>query len=117
MAESTTIEFATLGMFIIDQINFPNPGYSPSTPYVKVVDDIVGGAGTYGILGARLFSPPPLSKCMGWIVHTGNDFPESIVKTLKSWDTTLILRQTPDRLTTRGVYRTMVHQKIATLVV
>ncbi|KAK6525805.1 hypothetical protein TWF281_010848 [Arthrobotrys megalospora] len=88
------IHFVTFGMFIIDQIHFPASG--------KMVDDIIGGAGTFGIIGARLFSPPELSKTLGWIVDAGNDFPDEIKHELERWDTSLILRETPERKTTRG---------------
>ncbi|CAN9154115.1 unnamed protein product [Alternaria alternata] len=50
------IDFCTLGMFIIDEIEFP-----PPKPTVK---DIVGGAGSYSALGARIFSPPPQSESL-----------------------------------------------------
>ncbi|RVD89742.1 uncharacterized protein DFL_000735 [Arthrobotrys flagrans] len=90
-----SIHFVTLGMFIIDQIHFPASG--------RVVDDIIGGAGTFGIIGARLFSPPPeLSRTLSWIVDVGNDFPDEIKHELERWDTSLILRNTPERKTTRG---------------
>ncbi|KAK6507616.1 hypothetical protein TWF481_006042 [Arthrobotrys musiformis] len=90
-----SIHFVTLGMFIIDQIHFPASG--------RVVDDIIGGAGTFGIVGARLFSPPPeLSRTLGWIVDVGNDFPDEIKHELERWSTSLILRETPERKTTRG---------------
>ncbi|KAK6343470.1 hypothetical protein TWF730_011059 [Orbilia blumenaviensis] len=92
---SPQIQFVTLGMFIIDQIHFPASG--------RVVDDIIGGAGTFGIIGARLFSPPPeLSRTLGWIVDAGNDFPDEIRCELQRWGTNLILRETPERKTTRG---------------
>ncbi|KAF3908217.1 hypothetical protein AA313_de0203136 [Arthrobotrys entomopaga] len=89
------IHFVTLGMFIIDQIHFPSSG--------RVVDDIIGGAGTFGIVGARLFSPSPhLSKTLGWIVDAGNDFPDEIRQELSRWETNVIVRETPERKTTRG---------------
>ncbi len=73
--------------------------YLPPKPPVK---DILGGAGTYSALGARLLSPPPLSKSVGWIVDQGSDFPESMTALVNSWETSVLLRPTPDRLTTRG---------------
>jgi hypothetical protein len=66
------------------------------------VYDILGGAGAYATLGARLFSPPPLSTSVGWIVDCGSDFPEAIRETILKWQTTCLLRETPERLTTRG---------------
>ncbi|KAK3192588.1 hypothetical protein K4F52_001387 [Lecanicillium sp. MT-2017a] len=92
--QPTPIDFVTMGMFIIDDIDF-----IPPTPPVK---DILGGAGTYSALGARLFSPSPLSQSVGWIVDKGSDFPPALTKLIDSWDTTAVYRLDPDRLTTRG---------------
>ncbi|KAK1836588.1 hypothetical protein QBC39DRAFT_338467 [Podospora conica] len=88
------IDFVTLGMFIIDEIEFPPPQ--------PAAHDIPGGAGTYSALGARLFSPPPLSKTVGWIVDQGTDWPEPLTTLLSSWETSCLLRPSSDRLTTRG---------------
>ena len=88
------IDFVTLGMFIIDDIDF-----IPPTPSVK---DILGGAGSFGALGARLFSPPPESQSVGWIVDRGSDFPESLTALIDSWETSVEYRDDPSRLTTRG---------------
>ena len=73
--------------------------FIPPKPPVK---DILGGAGTYSALGARLFSPDALSKSVGWIVDKGSDFPLSLTKLIDSWDTTAVYRHDQDRLTTRG---------------
>lgn len=64
--------------------------------------DVLGGAGSYSALGARLFSPPPLSRTVGWIVDKGSDFPPSITTLIDSWDTSAVVRDNPSRLTTRG---------------
>ncbi|KAI1737297.1 Ribokinase-like protein [Xylaria scruposa] len=88
------IDFVTLGMFIIDDIE-----YLPPTPPAK---DILGGAGTYSALGARLLSPPPRSGSVGWIVDKGSDFPPDLETLITSWETSVLLRETPERLTTRG---------------
>jgi len=53
-------------------------------------------------LGARLFSPPPLSKSVGWIVDAGRDFPVELREVIGRWETTCVVRETPERLTTRG---------------
>ncbi|KAI1079217.1 Ribokinase-like protein [Whalleya microplaca] len=91
---SHAIDFVTLGMFIIDDIE-----YLPPTPPVK---DILGGAGTYSALGARLFSPPPLSSSVGWIIDKGSDFPPALEELVSTWQTSALIRSTPERLTTRG---------------
>lgn len=88
------IDFVTLGMFIIDDIE-----YLPPTPSVK---DVLGGAGTYSALGARLFSPAPKASSVGWIIDQGSDFPESLTTLIDSWETSVLYRSDPDRLTTRG---------------
>ncbi|KAI5809365.1 Ribokinase-like protein [Pyronema omphalodes] len=93
------IHFTTLGMFIIDEIH-----YGPDSAR-KVAVDIIGGGGTYGVLGARIFSPSrpsALSKTVGWIVDAGSDFPAPVLSLLESLNTHLVLRHDPTRLTTRG---------------
>lgn len=89
------IDTVTLGMFIIDEIHFA----SPKAP----VFNILGGAGSYAALGARIFSPAPtLSRRVGWIVDEGSDFPDEIRDVINSWNTSCKIRSTPERLTTRG---------------
>lgn len=78
-----------------DEIEYP-----PPRPPQK---DILGGAGSYSALGARLFSPAPLtSKTVGWIVDQGSDFPPAITSLIDSWGTSALLRHDTSRLTTRG---------------
>lgn len=64
--------------------------------------DILGGAGSYGALGARLFSPGPQSTSVGWIVDQGSDFPPALTTLIDTWETSVLYRSTPERLTTRG---------------
>ena len=77
-----------------DEIHFR----PPLTP----AKDIMGGAGTYSALGARLLSAPPHSKRVGWIVDAGSDFPPQLRREIAAWDTSCLIRETPMRLTTRG---------------
>ncbi|KAL2267757.1 hypothetical protein VTJ83DRAFT_5034 [Remersonia thermophila] len=88
------IDFVTLGMFIIDDIEF----LPPKPPAYN----ILGGAGTYSALGARLFSPPPLSRTVGWIVDQGSDFPQHLTDQIDAWQSSALVRRNPARLTTRG---------------
>ncbi|KAF4982926.1 hypothetical protein FZEAL_1554 [Fusarium zealandicum] len=92
--QNITIDFVTMGMFIIDDIDF-----IPPTPPVK---NILGGAGTYSALGARLFSPPPQSTSVGWIIDQGSDFPPELSTLIDSWSTSALFRHDGLRLTTRG---------------
>lgn len=73
--------------------------YQPPKPSVY---DILGGAGTYSALGARLFSPPPSSKTIGWIIDRGSDFPDSLDTEIRGWSTSALIRTDLNRLTTRG---------------
>lgn len=66
------------------------------------VRDILGGAGSFSALGARLFSPPPISSKVGWIIDKGNDFPVKLTEVIDSWGTTAVYREDPERQTTRG---------------
>lgn len=61
----------------------------------------MGGAGTFSAIGARLFSPPPQSKSVGWIVDAGTDFPDELRTIVSSWDTGALI-QPRNALTTRG---------------
>lgn len=75
----------------------PPPTAVDQTPKTNVI----GGAGTYSAIGARLFSPPPFSKSVGWIVDAGSDFPVELRTVIASWNTGLLLRSR-DAPTTRG---------------
>lgn len=61
----------------------------------------MGGAGTFSAIGARLFSPPPQSKSVGWIIDAGTDFPNELKEIVSSWNTGVLL-QPRNALTTRG---------------
>lgn len=93
-ATLSKVDFCTLGMFIIDEIHFKPP--------IPSVYNILGGAGSYSALGARIFSPDPKSKSVGWIVDAGSDFPQDVRDVIDSWGTSCLIRDTPERPTTRG---------------
>ncbi len=89
--------FTTMGMFIIDDIYFPE--YMKLQPQL----DVIGGGGTWAILGARVFCKAPIqSKKLEWIIDIGSDFPQSALMDIEKWNTGVILRDTPERKTTRG---------------
>jgi sugar/nucleoside kinase (ribokinase family) len=87
-------DLKTIADSLADEIEFPPP--------LPAARDIPGGAGTYSALGARLFSSPPLSKTVGWIVDQGTDWPAALSTLLSSWETSCLLRPSTTRLTTRG---------------
>ncbi|KAL8762119.1 MAG: hypothetical protein Q9184_001835 [Pyrenodesmia sp. 2 TL-2023] len=89
-----TMDFVTMGMFIMDELHYQ----PPKTPDLNVM----GGAGLYAALGARLFRPPPSSSRVGWTIHEGHDFPLHMKNTIDAWNTSCQFISTPDRATTRA---------------
>lgn len=77
-----------------DEIHFKPP--------IEPRFNVLGGAGSYAALGARLFSPATQSKSVGWIVDAGSDFPAQVKHVIDDWKTSCLIRDTPNRLTTRG---------------
>ncbi|KAL8827991.1 MAG: hypothetical protein Q9170_006787 [Blastenia crenularia] len=88
------MDLVTLAMFIIDEIHYQ----PPKQPDLNVM----GGAGLYAVLGARLFRPSPSSSKIGWVIHQGHDFPAHIKETIDSWHTNCRFIDTPHRSTTRA---------------
>lgn len=82
--------------------------YQASPPEL-LHSNVLGGAGIYAALGARIFREKGQngSKSVGIIVHEGRDFPVDAKAELESWCLSSLFIQTPQRLTTRGknVYR------------
>lgn len=108
------IDFCTLGMFIIGRythlmIQIPmidhtitDDIYPPETaPDQTPQLNVIGGAGTYSAIGARLLSPPPQSHTVGWIIDAGTDFPPPLHHTITSWSTSALIRPR-SAPTTRG---------------
>ena len=89
------MEFVTLGMLILDDIFYPIPRL-PSL-------NVLGGAGSYAVLGARLVGGPDRSSGIGWTIHEGSDFPEPVKRQIGTWQTSCNFIETPNRLTTRAL--------------
>lgn len=75
-------------------------------PPKLLYSNVLGGAGIYAALGARIFRANDLngekgSKSVGLIVHEGCDFPGDAKAELESWHLSSIFVKTP-HLTTRG---------------
>ncbi|EXJ81713.1 hypothetical protein A1O1_07778 [Capronia coronata CBS 617.96] len=86
--------FCTLGMFIIDEIEYLNGRAREQS--------IIGGAGTYAALGARLAAGAQQAKYVSWIVDVGSDFPAEFRALIDSWHTNCVFRLDTARLTTRA---------------
>ncbi|CAH2350711.1 hypothetical protein CLIB1423_02S03400 [[Candida] railenensis] len=89
--------FTSMGMFIIDENRYEESfSKEPET-------NIIGGGLTYAVAGARMIAGPQKGSSVAGIVDKGSDFPPEIESTLKSWNSGLIFRSDPSRLTSRGV--------------
>ncbi|KAL6236981.1 hypothetical protein BDW75DRAFT_205320 [Aspergillus navahoensis] len=88
------VEFCTLGMFILDDIDFEG-----SRPSVK---NVIGGAASFAVIGARLAAGKEYSRSVSWIVDVGSDFPPEVLDVIEAWDTDCMIRRDPGRLTTRA---------------
>lgn len=63
---------------------------------------VIGGAGSYAAIGARLVAGERYAKSVSWIVDVGSDFPQEFRSTIESWHTTCLFREDGNRLTTRA---------------
>ncbi|ODQ65852.1 Ribokinase-like protein [Nadsonia fulvescens var. elongata DSM 6958] len=100
---SLPLLFTSMGMFILDEIHFDDSCCSNGEPVQSSQYDIIGGAGTYGVIGARFFlEAPHRSKQIGWILDIGQDFPPHVMAEISGWQTLAIVRADQGRLTTRG---------------
>ncbi len=61
---------------------------------------IIGGAGTYAALGARLAAGSEHAGRVGWIVDMGSDFPPEFRALIDTWATSCTFRLDQTRLTT-----------------
>ncbi|CZR70054.1 related to pfkB family carbohydrate kinase superfamily [Phialocephala subalpina] len=91
--EDNEVFFITMGEIILDELHFSNGD--------KMVE-VLGGAGTYAALGARLHLPPPVSQSLYLMIEAGYDLPSSVEDSLRSWDTRLDVRKDPTKKTTRA---------------
>jgi sugar/nucleoside kinase (ribokinase family) len=86
------ISCVSLGMLIIDEIRMPS-----KSPLLNVI----GGSSTFVTLGLRLFTNNPSS--VGCLVLAGSDFSREVEEEVKSWGTTLVLKKSPDKQSSRGL--------------
>jgi hypothetical protein len=63
---------------------------------------VIGGAGTYAAIGARLVAGTDHSTSVGWIVDMGSDFPLKFRQVIEALNTFVIFREDKSRLTTRA---------------
>lgn len=78
----------------LDDIDFGG-----SRPGVK---NVLGGAASFAVVGARLVSGSKYARSVSWIVDVGSDFPAETLDVIKSWNTDCVFREDHGRLTTRA---------------
>jgi hypothetical protein len=78
----------------VDDIDFEG-----SRPSVK---NVLGGAASFAVIGARMVAGKEYSRSVSWIVDVGSDFPPEVLNELKAWDTDCNFREDLGRLTTRA---------------
>ena len=61
---------------------------------------IIGGAGTFAALGARLAAGSANAKYVSWIVDMGSDFEPELRTMIETWQTRCTFRLDKNRLTT-----------------
>jgi hypothetical protein len=79
---------------LLDDIEF-----KPPTPSVY---GIIGGAGSFAVIGARIVAGAEHGKAVSWILDAGSDFPADMMNTILSWDTGCVIREDKSRQTTRA---------------
>lgn len=89
--------FTSMGMFIIDENQYP-----PSSKK-EPVHNIIGGGGTYAIIGSRIIAGAEKSKLICGIIDKGSDFPEIVEEEILSWNSGIVWKEDLSRLTTRGL--------------
>ncbi|KAI8065243.1 Ribokinase-like protein [Gongronella butleri] len=84
----------SVGSLIIDDIRYADGTENK---------DVIGGAGMFAIYGMRLWFPGDDARKIGYVVHCGFDFPETIRKNLDSLKIGLKYVMHQDKHTTRGL--------------
>ncbi|KAJ5166973.1 uncharacterized protein N7482_005754 [Penicillium canariense] len=73
--------------------------FGDSRPGVK---NILGGAASFAVVGARLVAGSAHAQSVSWIVDVGSDFPPETLAAIQSWGTDCVIREDHSRLTTRA---------------
>ena len=66
------------------------------------VKNILGGAASFAVVGARLVAGKEHSHSVSWIVDVGSDFPSDVLDVINTWGTACVMREDNSRLTTRA---------------
>ena len=93
------VSVVTFGMLTLDDIVFEKvDGQANKNDKTGVL----GGAGTYAVIGARMMAGPRDANTISWVVHVGNDFPASVKDEIDSWGIRTMYIDTLNRPTTKA---------------
>ncbi|KAK4705250.1 hypothetical protein P7C70_g957, partial [Phenoliferia sp. Uapishka_3] len=93
------VDLSMLGLFILDTFEWRDPNDRLAPP-LKRTDTILGGGGTYAIVGARMWLA---ANEVGIVVDRGNDFPREIQQELDAMGPEMWHFRDQDRPTTRAL--------------
>ncbi|KAJ6145733.1 hypothetical protein N7470_009628 [Penicillium chermesinum] len=107
------VDFCTLGMFILGKPYLLHPTPRSFTHKVDTDDiefgdtrppvkNVIGGAASFAVVGARLVAGSIHAQSVSWIVDVGSDFPPETLAAIKSWGTNCVVREDHTRLTTKA---------------
>ncbi|KAG8526505.1 uncharacterized protein KY384_008705 [Bacidia gigantensis] len=94
-----TLGMLTLGLTGVDDIVYSKDEEGEQKPSRL---GVLGGAGTYAVLGARICNFGISHFRISWLVHRGHDFPSPVQDEIDAWGTAVRFTDTPDRPTTRA---------------
>ena len=95
------VDVASLGLFILDTFEWRTVTADGTAKTTKRDEGIVGGGGTYAIVGSRTWLP---ANRVGILVDRGYDWPKDLDEELAAYGSEMwVFREQPDHPTTRAL--------------
>jgi sugar/nucleoside kinase (ribokinase family) len=101
MASSPSVAVASLGLFILDTFEWRTAAPDGTLTTTRRAESVIGGGGTYAMLGARIFLPPAR---VGILVDRGSDWQKKVEEELETYGREMWhYREKPEELTTTAL--------------
>ncbi|GAA5983175.1 hypothetical protein JCM10908_000184 [Rhodotorula pacifica] len=95
------VDVASLGLFILDTFEWRTVAEDGTATTTKRDEGIIGGGGTYAIMGSRTWLP---ANRVGILVDRGYDWPKDLDEELAAYGSEMwVFREQPDHPTTRAL--------------
>ena len=95
------VDVASLGLFILDTFEWRTVTADGTATTTKRDEGVVGGGGTYAIVGSRTWLP---ANRVGILVDRGYDWPDDLDEELAAYGSEMwVFREQPDHPTTRAL--------------